>query len=167
MNTAEINRVMNSMQSTKYQYIGTFPSDKLPPPEQFPSCFIANMDSSSQPGSHWVAVYITKTGKAEYYDTYGRSPLPIFQNYLKTNFEVFKINKIQTQSFGTSVCGQHCIYFLYHRCLGRKMETIMLSLRKDTVDNDISICDWVNSNFNEDTPLIDLDMMQSASFFHQ
>jgi hypothetical protein len=165
MNTAEINRVMNSMQTTKYQYIGTFPSDKLPPPEQYPSCFIANMDRSSQPGSHWVAVYMTKTGKAEYYDTYGRQPPPVFQKYLETNFEVFRVNKIQTQSFGTSVCGQHCIYFLYHRCVGRKMDTIMLSLKKDTVDNDVYICNWVNSNFNEDTPLIDLDMMQTASLF--
>lgn len=43
----------------------------------------------------------------------------------------------------------------------------MLSLRKDTVDNDVNICNWVNSNFNEDTPLIDLDMMQTASLFQQ
>ena len=45
------------------------------------------------------------------------------------------------------------------------MDTILLSLRKDTVENDISVCDWVNSNFNEDTPLIDLDQMQTATLF--
>ena len=165
MNTAEINQVMNSMQTTKHNYMGTFPSDKLPVPTRFPSCFIANLDSSNQPGSHWVAVYLTKTGKAEFYDTYARQPPPIFKEYLESNFSVLRINQRQTQSFGTSVCGQHCIYFLYHRCCGRKMDTILLSLRKDTVDNDISVCDWVNSNFNEDTPLIDLDQMQTATLF--
>jgi hypothetical protein len=165
MNTAEINRVMNSMKTTKHNYIGTFPSDKLPSPKQFPSCFIANLDSSNEPGSHWVAVFLTKTGKAEYYDTYGRQPPLTFKEYLESNFSVFRINKRQTQSFGTSVCGQHCIYFLYHRCTGRKMDTVILSLHKDTVDNDISVCEWVNSNFNEDTPLIDLDLMQAATLF--
>ena len=78
MNTAEINQVMNSMQTTKHHYLGTFPSDKLPFPTRFPSCFIANLDNSNQPGSHWVAVYLTKTGKAEFYDTYARQPPQIF-----------------------------------------------------------------------------------------
>jgi len=110
MNTAEINQVMNSMQTTKHNYMGTFPSDKLPVPTRFPSCFIANLDSSNQLGSHWVAVYLTKTGKAEFYDTYAQQPPPIFKEYLESNFSVLRINKrVLGHLYADSIAFTFCI----------------------------------------------------------
>ena len=40
----------------------------------FPFAYIFNLDPSYKPGVHWVAVYIDKEGRPEYFDSFGRPP---------------------------------------------------------------------------------------------
>ena len=40
-------------------------------------------------------------------------------------------NKTQLQSAFSTVCGQYCIYFLYHRCRRRSMSSIVNSFEND------------------------------------
>lgn len=50
-------------------YVGTFASDRIPI-LQDGQCAIVNLDSTGQPGSHWVAIY--HEGKTHFYDSFGR-----------------------------------------------------------------------------------------------
>ena len=63
---------------TKYfrgVFQGVYPSDKLPTGfSSFPALFIANVDTSEKPGSHWVAFYFTKDQKGKFFDSYGLPP---------------------------------------------------------------------------------------------
>ena len=55
-------------------------------------------------------------------------------------------NKIQLQSAFSTVCGQYCIYFLYHRCRKRSMSTIVNSFVNDKLRNDKLFYDFVTQS---------------------
>ena len=51
---------------------GVYPSDKLPTNvSSYPALFIAIVDASDMPGSHWLAFYFTKDREGEFFDSYG------------------------------------------------------------------------------------------------
>jgi hypothetical protein len=59
-------------------WVGVFPLDGMPAPatsHKVPIKMIVNLDPSSQPGSHWVALYRNGEGNGFYFDTFGQ-PLP-------------------------------------------------------------------------------------------
>jgi hypothetical protein len=95
--------------------------------------FVLNLDSSGQPGSHWVAVYIdTKQDKSiDYYDSFGRDPPEGIRAGLKRLIEKinpntylkFKINKCVQQRANSSNCGIFAMKFLIDRFKGRKFIT--------------------------------------------
>ncbi len=48
----------------------------IPQNRSYPSAYIFNTDDSFSPGQHWVAVYFPSlSSPAEYFDSFGRSPL--------------------------------------------------------------------------------------------
>ena len=51
-------------------------------------------------------------------------------------------NKIQLQSVFSTVCGQYCIYFLYHRCRKRSMASIVNSFVNDKLHDDQLVYDF-------------------------
>ena len=54
---------------------GVYPSDKPPTiVSSYPALFIANVDTSDKPGSHWIAFYVTKDQKGEFFDSYELPP---------------------------------------------------------------------------------------------
>ena len=42
---------------------GVFPSDKLPVVNEYPSALIANTDPQDQPGTHWLAMNLSRLTK--------------------------------------------------------------------------------------------------------
>ena len=74
MNTIQLVVDMMGGKDVKKYFRGVFPADKLPTRFKKPALLIANTDPSTQKGSHWVAFYIPKSGKPEYFDSLGRSP---------------------------------------------------------------------------------------------
>ncbi|GFT69242.1 uncharacterized protein TNCV_2253951 [Trichonephila clavipes] len=79
---------------------------------------VCNIDSSTQPGSHWIAFYLLSPNEGEFFDSYGNEPTyftgPIANFALRYNR--MNNNPMTLQSNKTAVCGQYCLYYLYSRC---------------------------------------------------
>ena len=72
-------------------------------------------------------------------------------------------NKIQLQSAFFSVCGQYCIYFLYHRCMKRLMSSIVNSFVNDKLRNDQLVYDFVRRKYRQINPSLKQDIVKQMS----
>ena len=64
MNSTQLAIILKKDKYTLAVFQGVYPSDKLPTKvSSFPALFIANVDTSDKPGSHWVAFYSQKIKK--------------------------------------------------------------------------------------------------------
>ena len=107
---------------------------ELPDQPNEKECGVVNFNTSSQPGSHWVAYY--KDGDERiYFDSFGcTAPIEI-QKYLKTpdefqnNEAVIQRNTDIVQKFNTEVCGHLCIYVLDSLSKVVKFQSIINSLK--------------------------------------
>ena len=73
MNTLQISNVLQSDLFTKLVFTSVLPSDRLPNNEtERPKGFIVNVDESVDPGTHWVAIYLTRDWKGEFIDSHGQ-----------------------------------------------------------------------------------------------
>ena len=96
---------------------GVFCRDTLPGKPECRECGIFNLNLSSQEGSHWVCWF--KNGEERcYFDSFGIiTPLEL-QRYLKTPFEFENNKKVifrnteRVQEFGTTICGELCLFML-------------------------------------------------------
>ena len=61
----------------------------------FPALFIANMDTSEKPGSHWITFHFTKDQKGGFFDSYGLPPsnyTGTFSSFLNNNSNYWSFN---------------------------------------------------------------------------
>ena len=142
MNSLELLRVLKGDNMTRRDVVGVFPADRLPPVNKYPSTFIVNRDDSEKPGTHWLAMYFTRDGRAEFFDSYGLSPETYgeqFYAFLRKKSSQFTRNTVRLQSATTTVCGHHCllIFYLLHRCRGISMEAIVSVFTDDYLVNDV------------------------------
>ena len=105
---------------------GVYMRDNLPKTPYQQECGIMNLNTSHQPGSHWVCYY-KDNGKRVYFDSFGQvTPIEI-QKYLKTKEEyemkkpVIQRNTDIVQHVNTHVCGHLCLFVL--RSLTREHQT--------------------------------------------
>lgn len=90
---------------------GVFMRDSLPKHPHLRECGIINLDSSSGPGTHWVAYYKNRD-KKEYFDSFGNLQPPVeVIKYLGKNL---MYNYKQEQNYDSSNCGHLCLQFLYN-----------------------------------------------------
>ena len=94
---------------------GVFMRDTLPKIPLHNECGIVNLNTSDEPGSHWVAYY--KDGKRRiYFDSFGQITPMELQRYLKTKEEkgkgVIQRNTDIVQHSNTHVCGHLCLVVL-------------------------------------------------------
>ena len=123
----EIEKIMKPYK--KYGFQGAITVDKLSDltPKKRMS-FIMNLDKSTQPGSHWVAVNIDALNdkSVEYYDSFAEEPPESFMRDLKDlirkikpdTYLKMKINRIKEQDNDSSTCGWHSMKFLLNRYRG-------------------------------------------------
>lgn len=128
MNTEEITFLLSRLLAkTKVNFLGVFPSDKLPTYSItlafVPCCYVANVDPTGQQGSHWVAFYHSCPNKLDFFDSFGRDPKEFGFSFHK--LIQIQSNKTEVQSLFSSQCGQFCIYFLFHRALGFSLQNII------------------------------------------
>lgn len=117
--------ICTGKQKKKKNY-GVFPSDHLPMDVVKPAFIIANTDPSDEPGTHWVAFYMPKTGPVEYFDSFGMQPRnKFFRKFINIHSKRSIWNKQRLQSDHTSVCGHYCCVYLHHRCSGRSMASFL------------------------------------------
>lgn len=113
---------------------GVFMRDTLPPEPNQRECGVVNLNTSHEPGSHWVCY--CKDGKDRvYFDSFGQiTPIEI-QKYLKTGKEfkenamVIQRNTDIVQAINTSECGHLCLFVLESLARGIPFQEIINTLR--------------------------------------
>lgn len=156
MNTHKLIGLCKNDPELKLLFAGVFPADQLPKSSIYPAAYIVNTDPRNKPGTHWIAIYIDYEMCGDYFDSYGRKPLPGFKTFLDKNCIEWEYNSKQIQAPLTSVCGQYCLYFLYHRARGVSMREIVQRFGQDKLENDKLVMEFVNSTFKTDTDMIDV-----------
>jgi len=160
MNTNQILKCIREDSILNTQCSGVFALDKILPLDGFPTCCIVNTDPHNHPGSHWVAVFIDHDRNGDYFDSYGRKPhkKPLLQ-HMKKHCIDWVWNEKLLQCPYSSVCGQYCLYFLYHRVRGETMSSIMNRFGGNLEENDLLVCRWVNENYDVNTNVFDMEFM--------
>ena len=124
-------------------FIGTYPRDVLPKITKFPSSFISNTDTSNQPGSHWIAIYIND-GFGIYFDSFGLPPLhKEYINYLNNYCNFWCYNSLTLQNINSSTCGLYCILFLKFECNNLSLTDYQSLFLSNTKLNDILIKNYI------------------------
>ena len=94
---------------------------------------IYNLDVSSGPGTHWVAMYIdNKNNEINYYDSYGSKSTPLIEKFIKKIVDSYQKNNIdpiviyndKRHQYGGSECGVYSMNFILERLHGTTMYDI-------------------------------------------
>ena len=83
---------------------------------RFPSSCVINTDSSTEEGTHWVAIFAPNIRQIFYFDSLGKVPNYNILKYLSTSINVTR-NVKRFQSIFSNLCGQYCICFIYFMSL--------------------------------------------------
>ncbi len=142
MNTVQLTAIMDKI-SCNTHFLGVLPSDHLPerPLNTLPALAIVNTDPSDLPGEHWVAAYLSRDGSGCFFDSFGNAPdsdhFPTsIKNFLISNTPVVLYSTKRVQDFTSDVCGQHCVFFLYHLAKGRDYNHVMKLYSDNYIKND-------------------------------
>ena len=93
-------------------YLGTFPSDKMPKYAKDRNCFILNTDSSKSKNDsgHWVG-FCKMNGKLYFYDSFARPAFRLSKFW--ANKRLINANKLcRDQSFKESDCGARILAWI-------------------------------------------------------
>ena len=102
--------------------------DNLPKKCHQKACFIYNLDSKENQGTHWVSVFVN-CNKGYYFDPIGAKPTIEIYDYMKHINNRF-YNTFVIQSPQEFICGHYCLYVLLHLDLGFNFYDILNSLIK-------------------------------------
>jgi hypothetical protein len=95
------------------KFKGVFPSDKIPKLNDLSPFCILNLDTSKEPGSHWVALAKYKNG-AVLYDSFGRRNQEIIPNLkFSGNGRIIDTDRDAEQKILETNCGARCLSFLW------------------------------------------------------
>lgn len=123
----------NLIDPARCEFAGVFPRDQIPnhhvQAERYPYCFVANSDTASRPGEHWVAFYYPTPNDCEFFDSYGLHPIYDYRFPISTDDDLL-ISPNSLQSFNSNVCGHFVIYFLAKRSLNHSFKSIIDTFMK-------------------------------------
>ena len=147
MNTNQIEQVLTKVIPCNYvKFLGVFAQDKIPRIDSsfsFPLCFVSNTHPSTKPGEHWVAFYYESPASLEFFDSYALPPV-IYGFSVKP----LRMNHSPIQSLDSDVCGQYCIFYLYHRSRGKSLTQILNTFSsQDQAWNDNSVARFVSKHY--------------------
>ena len=168
MNTFQLAQVLTKDPLTKESFAGVYACNQLSSIQinEYPKSFVVNTDPMELPGTHWIAIYFNEQMKGEFFDSYGKHPIhynKYFLDFMNRTGVQWEHNKIQLQSAFSSVCGQYCIYFLYHRCRKRSMSSIVNSFVNDKLRNDQLVYDFVRGKYRQIDPSLKQDTVKQMS----
>lgn len=134
MNTLEIRRALQDLPTL---HKDVFAADDVPIIWPRPVAYVFNCDKRSQPGSHWVAVFVDSLGHGVFFDSYGLPPIiPQHRRGIRENCVIYRWNTRQLQSDTSSLCGAFCIYFLFHMSLNNDLDSFCNIFKDNLNDND-------------------------------
>jgi len=124
MDTTTIYRFLKNMTRGRRAYVDVLPCDQLKNISRhtFPLYLTVNNKPAGDPGEHWVAIHVrSKNGPVTFFCSYGLG-IDFYPTEFKDFVQQFNgpiIENIRPlQSFGSDVCGQYAIYFLYNKMNG-------------------------------------------------
>jgi hypothetical protein len=164
MNSAQIDYSLRRDPCTSDMWRGVFPLDYLKTAARasmtLPAGYIVNTAPSTHDGKHWVAFYFTEGG-AEYFDSYGFKPTkPELLKFLKVHgHSRWTMNSQRLQGSLSTVCGQHCIFYLTLRARGWSAKEIGEQFGQERDWNDGMVKAFVNKHFNLNTKEIDYEFI--------
>jgi hypothetical protein len=146
-------------------FIGVFPRDRMPTPIHRNTGLVLNIETHDQPGLHWVALYRDEQGNLEFWDSYGIHPSLYGINPPAAQF---RMNTCTLQCSNSAVCGEYCIFYLFHRAvLNWSMDDIVRYFSsRQCIVNDRSVLHYVNTYFHVRFKLYDDALQQSSSNMH-
>lgn len=99
---------------------GVFSSDNAPILKQAKSSLIINFDKENEPGSHFIAVFLSNKNKLLYFDplNLGFTPanIAIFLSGYKKCFNMSQ----NIQNFESNFCGFYCILFILSNLISKE-----------------------------------------------
>ena len=125
--------------------------------KSFPSAYVFNLDPSYKPVSHWVAVYIDRNGLLEYFDSFGHPPPREIKDFLSTYAENWNRNHVPVQELYSTTCGQFVVFYIYQRCSGLTLESIIRKYLKlhAKIMNDVLVRDFVKMHYQFSAKIMD------------
>ena len=164
MNTFQLAQVLMKDPFTKGSFFGVYACDELTSIEinKYPKSSVVNTDPMELPGTHCIVIYFNKqTNERRILYSYRKHPIHYnkhFLDFMNRNGVEWEHNKIQLQSVFSTVCGQYCIYFLYHCCRKRSMSFIVNSFVDDNLSNDQLVYDFVRRKYRQVHPYLKQDI---------
>lgn len=139
MNTLELRDFLNKFQRNNI-FKGVFACDTIPTNFSLPAAFIINLAPISDPGTHWVALYIDINGTCEYFDSYGLKPTNKYIMYfIKFHCKSININNVQLQHINSRVCGMYSALYIVYKLKKKSMDEYCNKFCKNTFVNDIVV----------------------------
>lgn len=91
-------------------FVGVYMRDVLPKNPKEIECGILNLDTISNPGTHWVCFMKTCDELCLYFDSFGVTPPIEFEEYMKcdilySTYQIQKLNQV--------ICGHLCLLVLF------------------------------------------------------
>ena len=128
--------------------MGVFPADRLPRriSTKRPLLLVCNTDPHNKPGEHWIAMYLSKDGTGEYFDSLGETVPPIFSDFLERHCTNYVFNEEQLQSVPSRFCGHYCVFYCLYKMLDYNLNSIVNCFSNDTMLNDNIVHRFVCEN---------------------
>ena len=149
MNTVELSTLLSNHPCTQNAFVGVVAVDKLPKRiYHYPALLIVNTDCASEPGSHWVCLYLGGDW-GYFFDSYGCEP-SFWDDQLdqfmcnQTNC-AFSWNTKTLQSLHSDTCGEWCLLAADRLC--RQEPTTNAEVMNFPLMNNSELCLWVDSHF--------------------
>ena len=118
---------------------------------QGPKFMVFNTDETGSRGTHWVAMFVPLSGPLEYFDPLGRKPetyRTYFRSWLEAGNRGYLRNEDRYQEYGTSSCGEFCVYYGVMRSRGLEMRDILLNFNvRNLLYNETVVSDFVRTLF--------------------
>ena len=159
MNSRQLRWILSNDKVTSRTFKGVYALDEIVHIKQksFPSAYVFNLDPSYKPGSHWVAVYINRKGPTEYFDSFGHPPQREIKDFLSTYPENWNYNHVPVQELYSTTCGQFVVFYIYQRCSGLTLESILRKFFKPhaKIMNDVLVRDFVKMHYQFSAKVMD------------
>ena len=118
--------------------------DQIPLLNKYPYSIVVNLDTSIEPGSHWVGIFAFSKDLAYYFDSFGQPPPDRIKDHF-SKFIIFRYNKVKHQSLLSEVCGYYVMFFIYLCSFGHTLNHIN-HLLQSRYDKDGYVMNFVNKN---------------------
>ena len=120
MYKSQLTNITGSDPISKFSFQGCFASNKIPKIQKN-KFIILNTHPAEKQGEHWTVLFRENGGLYEFFDSLGQHPKTYsFQNFpSKYNF-----TKKMVQNPFQDTCGYFCLYYIFHKCRGKKLDDI-------------------------------------------